>query len=272
MLVNRCSCEACGGASLAPFRPCGDGRKLVRCQACGHVFVSEIDAAALAEAYKVDYYQSPDDPRIERWRSRNQEVWRGMVRTILKAKPDVRSLLDVGAGTGGVLREFCGLRPEVQVAAVEASAAAREHVRRLLPAVSFPVDDAGDLDKMELRFDVVVLAQTLEHVLNPAKLCRDVHERLTPGGVALITVPNRFSYETWLRFGADHCFGNRTHLQFFSVSSLTRMLRRGGFSDLWLAHEFGGSDRAGLMRWPQYLARLLGVSTELRLLARRTAA
>ena len=96
----------------------------------------------------------------------------------------------------------------------------------------------ADLNKglppIDERFDVVVGADVLEHLVDPATLLAGLPDVLAPGGVVLVSVPNfghwyprarvmagRFRYERRGIF-------DEGHLRFFTPSSFERMARKAG--------------------------------------------
>jgi SAM-dependent methyltransferase len=178
-------------------------------------------------------------------------------------------VLDVGAGTGGLLARLRARRPDVALAAVESSAAARAALRRTFPGITLAGDDAAQLDARSGTFDVITMLQTLEHLPDPLAACRGARSCLRPGGLLLVTVPNRRSLAVLRRGRAADCYANGTHLQFFAGATVIALLRAAGFSRIERLVGFGGGQHtAWLPNVAQYLVRVLGWSTELRFVAR----
>ncbi len=232
------------------------------------LYANAYDLDQLEADYRKDYYRSADDPRIQKWIDMNARVWLGLVEDVRRAREPVTKLLDIGAGTGGFLEAFHKASPQTSLAAVEASPEARENLRNRLPDFQFPVDTADAIADIDETYEVITLLQTLEHVFDPLTVCRQIHDLLTPGGVFLVTVPNRYSYRV-LRRGTSEtwCFSNSTHLQFFSSATLPHMLRLAGFKQVRRIKRFGGSEHTGLRAVAQYALRQLALSTELRFVA-----
>lgn len=95
--------------------------------------------------------------------------------------------------------------------------------------------DNGIPDEAWTGFDVVVAADTLEHVAEPTELLRDMCRVLRPGGQVLLSVPNFANWYPRLRI-ATGLFGydrkgilNETHLRFFTRRTLRRIVRVSGF-------------------------------------------
>lgn len=234
------------------------------------------DAAALAREYADAYYASDDDPRMAAWADAHVAVWDALVDRALRLQPRATALLDIGAGSGGFLARVRARRPDLRLAAVESSAAARSGLAARVPGVEFLADDVRALSDVDVparaRFDVITVLQTLEHVADPLHACRAARAHLRHGGSLLVAVPNRSGLQALCLGDRAPCFANGTHLQFFSRRSLTRILRAAGFVRVRRLIEFGGGQRTGLpARVAQYALRAAGLAGELRFAATRTA-
>ena len=84
------------------------------------------------------------------------------------------------------------------------------------------------------RFDLVVLADVLEHLPDPWDALATCRQMLAPGGTVLLSVPNVSHYTVaWpLLLGrwqyVDSGLLDRTHLRFFTPSSLADALSQAG--------------------------------------------
>jgi SAM-dependent methyltransferase len=107
---------------------------------------------------------------------------------------DEARVLDLGCGNGGLLLPFAeaghrcwgldvGLHPELTEVAREAGLPLA-HLQGRGEALPFP-DGA---------FDLVLLAETLEHVERPRRLGREVVRVLRPGGICYLTTPPRLRF------------------------------------------------------------------------------
>ena len=101
---------------------------------------------------------------------------------------------------------------------------------------------AGALEKVKGRFDVVVLANVLEHAPDPSAMLRQVRRLLIKNGQVWITVPNNRS---WLRF----IFGRKWinwhvpfHLSHFGQRALVGLL-----SGKWSV--VSGQSAMGVKKW-----------------------
>ena len=130
----------------------------------------------------------------EHWDSRLADTWDAADRQwpsknelIARLTKPSDAILDVGCGSGGILRHLQGLGYR-HLHGLEIS---RYAIRRLgdegikmhygvLPAIALP----------QARFDVVIVSQVLEHIIRRRRFLSEVRRVLKPGGHALIFVPD----------------------------------------------------------------------------------
>jgi 2-polyprenyl-3-methyl-5-hydroxy-6-metoxy-1,4-benzoquinol methylase len=154
---------------------------------------------------------------------------------------DAHRILDIGCGAGAfaagikATRGDDGADPEIWGVEMNAQAAARagEILDRVLVGDALAVlpDLAGQL------FDCVVMNDVLEHVAEPAELLTAVLPFLAPGGRLVASIPNVryfFNVLDLVWYGrwdyTDEGILDRTHLRFFTRSSIIKLLQECGFS------------------------------------------
>ena len=169
-----------------------------------------------------------------------------------------RSVLDVGCGRGGfglTLRDVLGSQARlvaVEPVASQATLARVGHGYDEVYTGYFPdaLADSGE------RFDLVTFNDVLEHVIDPAVLLAAAIERLHPSGWVLATIPNvrflpvvldlvrrdRWDYADWGVL-------DRTHLRFFTRSTMVELLESAGLVDVRAA---GVNSVFGLSRFRRY--------------------
>jgi methionine biosynthesis protein MetW len=165
---------------------------------------------------------------------------------IAEQVPAGATVLDVGCSEGYLAEQL----PENSVWGIDGNSRALEH------AALHCVDVAhADLNALEARvfsgrFDVVVFADVLEHLLDPVSVLRRFGEYLNPGGLAIVSVPNvaharvrfdllrgRFDY-------ADYGVLDRTHLHLYTFATAQRLMAEAGFRVL---QTVGASNRLGAL-------------------------
>ena len=106
------------------------------------------------------------------------------------------------------------------------------------------------------RFDVVLLADVLEHMSEPLQLLRDAKECLAPGGTVLVSLPNvvHWSMRAQLAVGrfdyTNKGLLDRGHLRFFTRASALRLFAEVGLEVV--------SQRTTPVPWENVLPRALG--------------
>ena len=154
---------------------------------------------------------------------------------LVKKIEGVRSICDLGCGNGHITGRLAALGYEVT--GVDASASGIAIARRVYPNVEF-VEALIDRDLRLGQFDLVVSSDVIEHMYRPSDLLEAARALLKPGGQILLGTP----YHGYLKnlalaatgkmdahFSVLHDGG---HIKFFSVKTLSRLMKRHGFEDL----------------------------------------
>ena len=98
-----------------------------------------------------------------------------------------RSLLDVGCGTGALLKEIVRRWPETGCSGVDLSPEMVEVAqKRLGTSAVIMLGDAEKLPCSDAAFDVVLCCDSFHHYPNPAAALEEIHRVLRPGGVFLL--------------------------------------------------------------------------------------
>jgi SAM-dependent methyltransferase len=252
-------CAACGGGDLAPaLRVGGDAGErglipttdrfgvalsdIVRCRACGH---GQLDrppdpgalSTAYAEAASEDYVGEEAGQRATAAR---------VLAEVERYRPPGR-LLDLGCWVGFLLAE--GRDRGWEPHGVEPSAFASEWARAEL---GLDVRTAElDAVPFEGPFDAAVMADVIEHLLDPGEALDRVRPLLAERGVLALTLPDAGSR-------LARAMGRRwwsvlpTHVQYFTRASIAVLLRSRGFEVL----SIGTHPKAFTVRY--YLERIGG--------------
>jgi SAM-dependent methyltransferase len=96
--------------------------------------------------------------------------------------------------------------------------------------------NAEDFDLGE-EFDVVLAGELIEHLSNPGRFLECARRHLRPGGVLLLTSPNRFSaleFLKVLRRGVAPVYNKAIakHVVYFDEDAIKSLLARHGFCDV----------------------------------------
>ena len=117
-----------------------------------------------------------------------------------------RSALDVGCGAGLLCEPLTRLGACVTGidAAPELIAAARAHAEAQGLAIDYR---AGGVEELEGRFDFVTAMEVIEHVADPAAFVRSLADRLAPGGLLIMSTPNKTGWSKLLTITLAEGFG-----------------------------------------------------------------
>ena len=177
--------------------------------------------------YEERYREAVQDPTFLEWR---REGARHKVDNIIAVCGGVRveSLLEIGCGTGAILRELANREFARSYAGTDVSAAALGAARRVLGEEyegGF-VADAGSLPLAAGSFSVAVLSHVLEHLEAPE---RAAAEASRVAGFVVAEVPTEKVLTNWVRrkiFGRTYSsIDEAGHVQFWSPRSFVRFLR-----------------------------------------------
>lgn len=139
----------------------------------------------------------------------------------------VPRLLDIGSGLG--VFPYAVKKAGWTCTALDPDARAAQHIRDIVGVTALCGDFNTQADMG--RHDVVTLNKVLEHVPDPVAMLRRVHTVLAPGGVVYIELPDG---EAAAQAGAAREEFFIEHLHVFSMTSLSMLLDRAGFTSLLL--------------------------------------
>jgi methionine biosynthesis protein MetW len=144
-----------------------------------------------------------------------------------------KTVLDVGCG-GGFLAERLVARG-CQVTGIDNDEALLQRARTVCTRVfRHDLETVSTLD-VGKQFDVVVMADVLEHLRVPETLLAKAASWLRPGGFAVISIPNvgHVSVRLKLLLGrfdyAQSGILDETHLRFFTRRTFASLLKKSGY-------------------------------------------
>lgn len=213
-----------GGVSLTTINTLLDGEtEVFFCTGCGHVQTSELPDLArfYAEDYEINIEDDEDDQLYavidgkEVYRSQHQAA-------VLAEKLDLSGgtrVLDYGCAKAATLRQLKQRVPDIESHLFDVTdkyTGFWERFPEPKQFAAFTPDPAW-----QGRMDVVLSFYALEHIPDLAGILANIHGLLRPGGQFYFLVPNMYANV------ADFIVAD--HVNHFSRSSLTVMLRRAGF-------------------------------------------
>lgn len=214
-----------------------NGSKVQRCSACGLVLLNpQPDDLTLDQIYGEAYFiGSEEDDMQAHGNALKRETAKLQLREIgahldeAKTRQQPLKLLEVGCGLGNFLVEARNAGYEVQGIDVSADAVAQANA-----ALGAHLVQACHLENARLEpgsYDILVLADVVEHVRDPMAFMKLVHGLLKPGGIVFVAVPSldsvsaRLMRRHWMEFKLEH-------LYYFNRQTMTMLLEKAGFGDI----------------------------------------
>lgn len=169
------------------------------------------------------------------------DTYYGLIRDeIGHVLPDqIGTLLDLGCGTGATSAWVKQQRPDVRTLGVELNGEMAAQARTVMDSViTGSVEPWKPIaDQIHAEVDVILCLDVLEHIEDPWGLLTAFHELLSSDGYLVTSIPNvrnlkvlvplifrgRFDYQ-------DAGILDRTHLRFFTRSSMTEMIEGAGYT------------------------------------------
>ena len=81
-------------------------------------------------------------------------------------------------------------------------------------------------------FDIVVLFHTLEHIIDPVILLKNIKKLLKPKGKVLVEVPNCDDFHLGLNKSYKKFYWERAHIHYFNSKNLKTVINLGGFKGI----------------------------------------
>jgi SAM-dependent methyltransferase len=221
---------------------------IVRCRRCGHMQLIRFpDSSELDQAYAE---VSSGDYLLE---ERGERVTAAALLDAIERHTAPGRLLDIGCWFGFLVAEAgergwkaSGLEPSEF-----ASAWARERL-----GIDVRTGDLEQLDPSAGPYDAIVLADVIEHLIDPGGALERIRSAVSAEGVLALALPDSGS-RLARAMGARWWSVLPTHVQYFTRSSLTQLLAARGFETL----EVSTAPKAFSVRY--YLQRLGGYSQRL---------
>jgi 2-polyprenyl-3-methyl-5-hydroxy-6-metoxy-1,4-benzoquinol methylase len=213
-----------------------------------HVEANEGHWAAY-DAAGIDRLLAVEDRHF--WFRARNEIIAALVRTPIQRLPDGFRILEVGCGSGNVLRVLkaaAAARGSVEGLEVSAPAAAAARIRTGLPITNAHL---ADLDAPE-RYDIIAAFDVLEHIRDEHEVLAQMRARVRDRGRVILTVPAHPAL--WSAFDVAS-----EHMRRYTATTLTTSLRKAGFKieylsyfmsllfpAMWMRRQFIKADRRDL--------------------------
>lgn len=173
---------------------------------------------------------------MEKLSQSNYEYYEDINLAIVNYVPSDSLILDVGCGYGALGEAIknkgnhvVGL--EVNKTAIEVAS------KRLNEVYQVNISDFSSVpDQLKnKKFDVIVFADILEHLYDPFTTFQNYCNLLKPGGRVIVSLPNAVVWDIRIKFlfgifnYTDTGTCDRTHIRFFTLSSMKRLIDSASF-------------------------------------------
>lgn len=155
---------------------------------------------------------------------------------LLRLVPDGSSVLELGCATGYLTRILVEQKG-CTVTGFEINETAAQQARPFLHQLFLgDLENSSDVAQIDGIFDVILIADVLEHLQNPDQALGLLRPYLAPKGRLVVSLPNvaHWSVRRLLLSGnwnlTDRGLMDRTHLRWFTRKTAQNLLRSAGFN------------------------------------------
>ncbi|MEK4262972.1 MULTISPECIES: glycosyltransferase [Paenibacillus] len=168
----------------------------------------------------------------------SQNLRREIINFIQEPLDKELNILDIGCACGGALLEIKNKYKQSNLYGIELNEYAAEVAALICEVYSINIEN-NDLPFNDEFFDYIILADVLEHLVNPWTIVNKLKRILKKDGKLLISVPNVMHVSVMRNLIAkgewkyeDAGIMDRTHLRFFTYQSIQDMLNEQGYSNI----------------------------------------
>jgi SAM-dependent methyltransferase len=227
---NLSYCAICGVLSVDPLPSEGELNRIYE----GSFYSNDICRGGIGDwmmQKPLDVGQNESGGKWKKWKlaraaKRDLARVREMAEPLKASGKSIR-FLDIGCGTGETLTAAAKLGWDASGIELSPSAAAIARVKSGRPVFNGPFEDFAATGG---EYDIIHLGDVLEHLRKPHHLIKWAHDKLAPGGILRIQVPNDLAGYRTKWFSRIWWMFPPIHLHYFTPASLSGLLQRFGFS------------------------------------------
>lgn len=209
----------------APYAITGNARnvaiRIVKCAACGLIYASP---RPLPDLLVNNYIKSADNLYLKEEPGRRISA-KKILKELKKIKNTGR-LLDIGCATGFLLDE--ARKAGFEIHGIELSRWAVDHASNKLGINTIRQGMLKEAMYPKSHFDVIILSDVIEHLLDPKSTLAEIRKILKPDGVICINTPDIDSLISKI-LKARWWGVKNAHLYYFTRKTLNKILHRTGF-------------------------------------------
>ena len=164
--------------------------------------------------------------------------------------PECGNLMEIGCGSGFVLRSLAAMYPQAEIHGAEYSVVGLQHAVRRVPGARFYRMDARSMPFRE-EFDLIGMFDVLEHIEEDVEVLQEMYRALKPAGILLVMVPQHMCLWSATDEIAQHKRRySRRELEAKARSAGFGVVKSGSFMSLlfpamWASRKLMSRDNAG---------------------------
>jgi 2-polyprenyl-3-methyl-5-hydroxy-6-metoxy-1,4-benzoquinol methylase len=203
--------------------------KVVKCVKCKHAQIFPIPKKDEDKKFYDEDRQAKNinyRKGIEELKKKTKEDTIRRVKLINKYAPKNGSVLEIGSGYGIFLEEI--RKHGYKVIGIEISNERRRYSKKITNVKVLNINLNEQIPDIG-KFDIIVLFQVLEHIVDPINFLRNLKKLLRSRGKLIVEVPNFNDFQLGLNKAYSEWYWQRAHIHYFSPRILKRVLLCSGF-------------------------------------------
>jgi 2-polyprenyl-3-methyl-5-hydroxy-6-metoxy-1,4-benzoquinol methylase len=208
----------------------------VQCQNCGHVFADlQLTDEELADIYRKQYFFGEEYSDYVADRSIIQKNFKMRIKTLqrfIDPKKHQR-LFEVGSAYGFFLNLARSYFKQVKGIDITEDGVSFARNQLKLDVIQ---EDLLKYDMVQEKFDVVCMWDTIEHLQQPDLYIEKISQHVEQGGLIALTTGDIDSLNARLKRDQWRLIHPPTHLHYFSIRTLKRLLQNYGFETIYARH------------------------------------
>lgn len=140
-------------------------------------------------------------------------------------------ILDDGCASGNMANEISKIFPKAKITGIDVYGKAINFGKNKYPHLNFFIADAHKLPFKNKSFDLVICYETIEHVVDPAKVLREIKRVVKKDGIAIIAMDSgnwTFRLVWWVWEKTAGKVWQNAHLHPFKHQELEEVIKEAG--------------------------------------------
>ena len=204
--------------------------KIIKCKKCGHVQLYPIPTQQDDNKFYDENMQDKnvnDVGDIKRAKRKMMEDTIRRVNLIRKLTQKKGKILEIGSGHGFFLEMM--RKSGYKMTGIEISKEKRKFSKQVTAVKVLDVNINEEMPDVG-NFDVIVMFQVLEHIIDPIGFLRNVRKILKSNGKIIVEVPNCDDFQLRLHKEYREFYWERAHISYFTPKTLKSVFGMVGFN------------------------------------------